>query len=109
MNYHVKASVTFYPTDQGGRKQPVWSGYRPQIFYKDRDWCGILTFVTKEVVFPGDTVITWITFLTPENHQGITKLMPFLVREGPFEIGKGTVLEVLPDLFIPVQTPPKTL
>ncbi len=29
----IEAEITFVPTEQGGRKTPAFSGYRPQFYY----------------------------------------------------------------------------
>jgi len=31
--YNLKATITLFPTNQGGRKNPVYTGYRPSFAF----------------------------------------------------------------------------
>ena len=52
------ATLTYKTTEQGGRKTPAKSGYRPQVKFdfEEMETSGQQTFIDRELVFPGDTV-----------------------------------------------------
>ena len=45
-------------TEQGGRKTPAFSSYRPQVKFDftEMQKSGQQTFIDKETVYPGDKV-----------------------------------------------------
>jgi hypothetical protein len=72
------------------------TGYRPQFSYDGRDWDAIQMYPDRECVYPGETVIAYIAFLSPEDHKG--KLFPgkeFQVREGSRVVATGCVTKIL--------------
>ena len=34
----IEAEITFLTSEEGGKKLPVFSGYRPQFYYDGHDW-----------------------------------------------------------------------
>ena len=99
--YDLKAEIAFIPTDLGGRRMPICSGWRPQFRYCDQDEPGdwdVVFFTDEHVewVTPGQTVEAYLCFLSP--HRQLGKLYPgteFLLREGARIVAKGKVLEIL--------------
>jgi elongation factor Tu len=93
----VEAEITFLTTEEGGRKCPAFSDYRPQFYYDRQDWDAVHTYIGDvEPVYPGQTVMAYLSFLSPQYHVG--KLYPgkeFLLREGQRIVGKGRVTEIL--------------
>ena len=92
----IEAYIIFLSTEEGGRKGPCYSGYRPQIYYDGHDWDAIQVYPDVSEVFPGQAVRAQLSFLTPEAHVG--KLYPgkeFLVREGIKVVARGTVTNVV--------------
>jgi translation elongation factor EF-Tu-like GTPase len=92
----IEVRLIFLPTDKGGRRTPARSGYRPQFYYNGNDWDAVHTYPDKELVYPGETVRAFLSFLTPQNHVG--KLRPgmeFQCREGQRRVAKGVVLKIL--------------
>src|SRR5436190_1509206 len=67
---HIEAEVTFVRAEAGGRRLPVCSGYRGQFFYDGEDWDAVQSYPDVERVFPGDTVVARLTFISPEHHRG---------------------------------------
>jgi len=92
----IEAQITFLSSDQGGRKTPATTGYRPQFSYDGQDWDAIQTYPNRKWVYPGETVTAYIAFLSPEHHRG--NLYPgreFQVREGSRIVATGIVTKVL--------------
>jgi translation elongation factor EF-Tu-like GTPase len=92
----IEAEITFLPTGHGGREGSAVSGYRPQFHYDGHDWDAVHTYPDREQVRPGETVRTFLSFLSPAEHAG--KLRPgkaFLVREGNRVVGYGSVTRII--------------
>jgi translation elongation factor EF-Tu-like GTPase len=92
----IEAEITFLTTEEGGRKTPAYSGYRPQFYYDGHDWDAVQNYVNVKEVYPGQTVITQLSFASPECHFG--KLYPgkeFLIREGQKIVGRGKITKIL--------------
>jgi translation elongation factor EF-Tu-like GTPase len=94
--YDIEAQITFTRTEDGGRRGPARSGYRPQFYYDGHDWDAVQDYGPVEWVFPGQTVTAYLSFLSPECHVG--RLYPgkaFLLREGQRTVGQGVVTQLL--------------
>jgi hypothetical protein len=61
------AELKYLPTEQGGRKTPANSGYRPQIKFdfSQQETSGQQTFIDKKTVYPGENVIAKIKMSSP--------------------------------------------
>lgn len=99
---HLKPSfiarLTYRTTEEGGRKTPAKSGYRPHVAFDftEMQTSGQQIFLDKEIVYPGDSVKAEITVLTPDILKGKIKVgMTYEFREGATVIGTGEVLEIL--------------
>ena len=92
---HIEAVMTFLSTEEGGRKMPVFSGYRPQFHYQGDDWDAIHTYINVEQVNPGDTVTAQLRFVRPQFHVvRIAVGMEFLIREGNRTVATGRVTKI---------------
>jgi translation elongation factor EF-Tu-like GTPase len=93
----VEAEIYFLTPEEGGRRTPFTSGYRPQFYYDGHDWDAIQNYPDEqEPVHPGDTVTAYLSFLSPHCHVG--QLFPgkeFLVREGARTVGRGRITKIL--------------
>ena len=84
------------PTANGGRRNPAFSGYRPQFHYDGRDWDAEHDYVGVERVEPGDTVTALLRFFNPQIHVGkLSDGMEFLIREGSRTVANGRVIRIL--------------
>ena len=65
----IEAKITFLKSEEGGRKNPVYTGYRPAHLVKD-DYLttGVHHYYDKEKVELGEMVLGTITFITPEAY-----------------------------------------
>ncbi|HUR06743.1 MAG TPA: elongation factor Tu, partial [Nonomuraea sp.] len=83
------ARIYLLTPEEGGRRRPVASGYRPQFYLRTTDVPGEL--VLDDPAQPGDTV---------EVRVELGKAVPlepglgFAIREGGLTVGAGTVLDV---------------
>lgn len=92
----IEAEITFVPTEQGGRKTPTCSGYRPQFYYNGQDWVVDQEYPDVESVLPGQTVRALLRFLNPDAHVGrVQPGMNFEVREGARVVAHGQITKIL--------------
>ena len=93
----IEATITFLPTEHGGKKDSAHHyGYRPQFYYDGHDWDAQHNYPDVEVAMPGDTVRALLCFTMPEKHVGKLHVgKPFLIREGKHVVGYGTITAIL--------------
>ncbi len=92
----IEAEISYLRTEEGGRRKPAFSGYRPQFVYDGRHWDAIHDYGDVERVYPGETAVVYLSFLSPHCHIG--KLYPgkeFFIYEGAHMIARGTVTRIL--------------
>lgn len=94
------ATLYYKSMEEGGRKSPAKSGYRPGIKFpfSDMQTSGRQNFVDREFVMPGETVdaeikIVSIDHFAPRLHVGLT----FDFMEGEKIIGTGTIKYLIND------------
>jgi elongation factor Tu len=91
------AQLHYLSTAEGGRKTPVFSGYRPQLKFdfSEIQTTGIQNFINQEMVYPGETVEAEIWVLCKDIMIHTLKVgMQFEFREGARQIGVGTIKEI---------------
>jgi len=94
------AKLKYKTTEEGGRRTPAKSGYRPQVKFDftEMQTSGMQTFIDKEIVFPGETVEAKIKILSPHYYAGyLTEGMKFEFREGVTIIGVGEIKYIVND------------
>jgi hypothetical protein len=94
------AVLNYRTSEQGGRKTPAHSGYRPQVKFdfEEMQTSGQQTFIDKEIVNPGETVKARIKILSVDYFSNcLTEGMSFEFREGNTIIGTGEITEILND------------
>jgi translation elongation factor EF-Tu-like GTPase len=99
----VKARLTLYSPENGGRKTGIKSGYRPNhVFeYIENSSDFITTYIgqiefNKEWIFPKDTEDVKVKFLKNQNIESlIKKERVWWIHEGPNKIGEAKVLEII--------------
>jgi len=88
------ADLRYLTTEEGGRKTPAKSGYRPQVKFDfdEMQTSGQQTFINKQLVNPGENVKAKIKILSPDHFANtLTEGMEFEFREGKTIIGKGKI------------------
>jgi elongation factor Tu len=88
-----KGEVYVLTKEEGGRHTPVFSGYRPQFYFRTTDVTGSATLPSGvEMVMPGDNVTLDVTLHVP---IAMDKGLRFAIREGGRTVGAGTVTEIV--------------
>ena len=99
----IKAKLTLYSTENGGRKTGIKTNYRPNhVFeYKKNSSDFVTTYIgqiefEKEWILPNETENVKVRFL---KHQNISELIKvgriWWIREGPNKLGEAEILEII--------------
>jgi elongation factor Tu len=88
------AQVYVLTANEGGRKTPFYSGYRPQFYFRTTDVTGTVQLPPGvEMVMPGDNVDNLtIELITP---VAMEEGLRFAIREGGKTVGAGVVTKIL--------------
>ncbi|MEU4408981.1 elongation factor Tu [Streptosporangium sp. NPDC023963] len=90
---HARRSFTarlyLLTSEEGGRRRPIASGYRPQFYLRTTDVPGELTLPSP--ARPGDTVQVSVEL---GRAVALEPGLGFAIREGGLTVGAGTVLTV---------------
>ncbi|MCA9028912.1 MAG: elongation factor Tu, partial [Planctomycetaceae bacterium] len=79
--------------DEGGRKTPFFSGYRPQFYFRTTDVTGAVTLQGgAEMCMPGDNVKLEVELGKPIAMDEGSR---FAIREGGRTVGSGVVTKIL--------------
>lgn len=88
-----KSEVYVLSEDEGGRRTPFFSNYRPQFYFRTTDVTGMIKLPENvEMVMPGDNVTMEVELITP---IAMDKGIRFAIREGGRTVGAGVVNEIL--------------
>jgi elongation factor Tu len=88
-----ESEVYILSKDEGGRKTPFFSGYKPQFYIKTTDVTGEVKLPEGiEMVMPGDNAKMMVKLIQPvAMEQGIR----FAIREGGQTIGAGVITKII--------------
>jgi len=92
---HKKFKGTIYvlSTEEGGRKTPFFSGYRPQFYFRTTDVTGTINLPAgKEMAMPGDNLDVIGELIYP---IAMDKGLRFAIREGGRTVASGQVVEII--------------
>jgi elongation factor Tu len=79
--------------EEGGRKKPFVSGYRPQFYFRTTDVTGSIQLSDGvDVVMPGDNVKVTVTLISP---VAMEEQLHFAIREGGRTVGAGIVAKII--------------
>jgi len=91
---HTKfvGQVYVLSAEEGGRKSPFFSGYRPQFYFRTTDVTGTAKLTQAEMAMPGDNIEVEVELITP---IAMAEQQRFAIREGGRTIGAGRVTKVI--------------
>jgi len=92
---HTKfeAEVYVLSKEEGGRKTPFFSGYRPQFYFRTTDVTGAVKLLgDAEMCMPGDNVALEVELIKP---VALVDGSRFAIREGGRTVGSGIVTKIL--------------
>jgi elongation factor Tu len=96
ITYNLKAVISLLPTDMGGRKKPVYSGYRPSLVFNTRQhYSAEIHLLDTDELQPGNTAIAFIKLLPARTLRKNLKVKDaFTLTEGNKTIGSGVIEKV---------------
>ncbi len=92
---HTKFQAEIYvlSKEEGGRRTPFLSGYRPQFYFRTTDVTGMIDLPEgTEMVMPGDNITVTVTLISPIAMEDGLK---FAIREGGKTVGAGVVAKII--------------
>ena len=98
----VRARIRLVDTEEGGRKTPFISGYRPNfVFNSSHNRDGRITLPDREQMAPGEHSDVLIQILIhsrnpypyPPGEQDL-----FFIREGPVTVGEGIIQQLIDEV-----------
>jgi elongation factor Tu len=95
INPHTKFEGEIYvlSKDEGGRKTPFFSGYRPQFYFRTTDVTGAVKLLGgAEMCMPGDNVKLEVELGKPIAMDEGSR---FAIREGGRTVGSGVITKIL--------------
>lgn len=88
----VHTKIFLYPTEEGGRKRPIVSGYRPNIGFPSGKITDAYCMFEGNPINPGETRnIKLSFFLDSLKDYPLANLTLFTIQEGAKKIGHGVV------------------
>ena len=92
---HTKFTAQVYvlKPEEGGRKTPFFSNYRPQFYFRTTDVTGVCVLPEgTEMCMPGDNLEMTVELIHPiAMEQGLR----FAIREGGRTVGSGRVVKII--------------
>jgi translation elongation factor EF-Tu-like GTPase len=98
--FRVLARVSVIKTEDGGRKGPFMSGYRPNHNFGDAEnrsfYVGQITVIGNDWVYPGETRDIWVEFLYGRNLENYLVVgKEWRIQEGGKLVAMGQIIEVI--------------
>jgi elongation factor Tu len=88
-----KGQIYCLTADEGGRKTPFFTGYRPQFYFRTTDITGTVKLPEgKEMVMPGDNTEIIGELIHP---IAMEKGLRFAIREGGKTVASGQVTDII--------------
>ena len=96
----ISAKITLRESNDGGRVNAIFSGYRPTIRagHNKQSDC-VISFSDRESLKPGESGLVAIDILHPEKVSGMTSNQSFILTEGLKEVASGTILSIVENTF----------
>ncbi|MBR5646852.1 MAG: hypothetical protein IKX23_09455 [Treponema sp.] len=85
------ADIHMTTKDEGGRNNPIFSGYRPSFYFNKADIVGVMTF-ENEMIMPGEDATVTVTLI---NGMAIRVNQEFSIREGGRTTGTGVIKAII--------------
>jgi translation elongation factor EF-Tu-like GTPase len=96
ITYNFTAILSLFPTENGGRKKPVYDHYRPSFSFNTVNHIsGEISFPNLIELLPGGTT-TAVVKLLPSKHirQNLKSGDAFTILEGENVVGTGVIQEI---------------
>ena len=96
ITYNFQALITLLPSKNGGRKKPVYSGYRPSFaFNTSKHYSGEIHLIGTKELFPGETSKVTVKLLPAKTiRKNLKPADAFTITEGDKAVGTGIIEKV---------------
>ena len=103
-SYNFVATLSLFPTENGGRKKPVYDHYRPSFAFNTiNHFSGEISFPNLDELRPGGTATANIKLLASRHiSQKLKSGDSFTIVEGDKIVGTGVIIEIEQENRIPV-------
>jgi len=106
-SYNFVATLSLFPTENGGRKKPVYDHYRPSFAFNTvntvNQFSGEVSFPNLDELRPGGTATANIKLLASRHiSQKLKSGDSFTILEGDKIVGTGVILEIEQENRVPV-------
>ena len=103
-SYNFVATLSLFPTENGGRKKPVYDHYRPSFAFNTvNQFSGEVSFPDLDELRPGGTATANIKLLASRHiSQKLKSGDSFTILEGDKIVGTGVIIEIEQENRIPV-------
>lgn len=94
--FEITARIQMLRTEEGGRKGPILSGYRPHLTFDGETFtdCGV-QISNKEWLYPGEEAEVTLRLVHPEYVKEYLKVdQKFLLYEGSKKVASGVIVKV---------------
>lgn len=99
-SFKIKAKLTLYSTDKGGRATGIKTEYRPNHVFEyengklKQTYIGQITFNDREWILPGETSIVKVEFLDLFDIRRFISIgRIWWIHEGANRIGEAEIIE----------------
>lgn len=87
-----KANVYVLRKEEGGRHSPIFTGYRPQFYFRTADITGTVELTAEDMLCPGDNAKIVVELFRPIFMQ---TGQPIVIREGGRTIAIGHITKII--------------
>ena len=96
VTYNLTAKISLLPTEMGGRKKPVFTGYKPSFSFNSlQHYSGEIHLLRKQQLRPGGSAIAVIKLLPARTIRKTLKPNDaFTITEGSKTVGSGIIEKV---------------
>lgn len=96
ITYDLIAKISLLPTEMGGRKRPVATGYKPSFAFNSlQHFSGEVHLIETQELKPGDSGLAYIKLLPARNiSKNLQPHDAFTINEGNKTIGSGIIEKV---------------
>lgn len=102
--YDFTAIISLFPTENGGRRKPVYSNYKPSFSFNTMQHIsGEIALLNKEILYPGESAVIYVKLL-PSKHirENLKNGDAFTVLEGDKIIGSGVIQKIEAEEKFPI-------
>ncbi len=94
----IRARLYVLSGNEGGRRAPVFSGYRPAFYFGEKQTDGAVFLAEGDRILPGEEAVVIIKLLHPERlGDALKKEARFVAKGGARAVAEGEVLTSVPE------------